>query len=143
MPWTHKYNARADTFITRASGVITDEVAIVGVRNRLCDPNVHEGVRHFYDFADVDRYETTDHAVEALLPDEARQPKQGRRAYLMFNPAGAAEYERHMRRLLTENVRVFYSRQEAVDWLNEGMPADKMLTIEDTLPEEKRQYWKS
>ena len=135
MAWHYRYDARTDAFISYGNGVLNDADIIAGVNKRYEDPSFHQGARHFVDYADVDKFEVTPRFVEALQ-DDPPQPKPGRRAFLMFSPTGASEYERLMRKLLTENVRVFYKRADAVEWLNEGAASDKCLTLADVLPDE-------
>jgi hypothetical protein len=55
-----------------------------------------------------------------------------------FTPKALTIFRFLTRKQLGDRYSEFLNRTQAVAWLNEGVPADKVLTVEDTRP-----HWKA
>lgn len=131
MPWSYRYHAQPDALVAHASGVLTDQDYTEGVKAVRADTRAIAAGRRFSDYSRVNRFEVTDKSLKAL---QRPKPLSGKHAFFIFNPAGESVFEQHLRLILAGNVRLFFSRKEALNWLNEGLPPDQRLAVEETLP---------
>ena len=138
MAWSYRYLAHLDALIVSGTGVLADCDYVEGVHALRADARAVGAPRRFSDYARVDRFEVTERSLDAL---QRPQALPGRHAFLIFSPSGESVFERHVRKILAGNVKLFVNRQEAVDWLNQDMPREKLLTLADTLPPDESPPW--
>lgn len=138
MPWSYRYIAPLDTLVVSGTGVLSDADYTNGVQALRGDTRSIGAKRRFSDYTRVDRFEVTERSLEAL---RRSRPLEGRHAFLIFSPLGESEFERHVRKILAGNVRLFVNRKEAVNWLNEGVAADMLISVADTLPPDEAPPW--
>ena len=131
MAWSYRHYPLLDLLVTHGSGVLSDRDYTVGVKALRQDATAIAATRRVSDYTQVDRFEITEASLKAL---QRPQPLPGRHAILIFSPSGESVFERHLRKILAGNVKLFISRQEAVDWLNEGVSPGRMISFADTLP---------
>jgi hypothetical protein len=129
MGFSYRYHARTDTLFVRGSGVLTSDEFVAGITRLRADTGkaVPFGCRRFGDFAAVDVFDVSQPVLDQLF-GATWNPPPGRHAILMFRPLGASAFEEFLQRLLDQNCRFFTDRQRALDWLNEGIPSEMIVT---------------
>jgi len=131
MSWSYRHYPRLDMLVTHGSGLLSDRDYTVGVMALRQDATAIAATRRFSDYSQIDRFEVTEASLKTL---QRELPLPGRHAFLIFSPAGESVFEQHLRTILAGNLRLFFDRQEAVDWLNEDMPPEKVFSVAATLP---------
>jgi len=124
MPWHYRFDPRCDAFLSDAFDLLTGEEITLGVAEILRDPNFRPDVRIFDDFTRVSRYIFPDRIESALhLQQEARRLR-GRHAILLGStlPSGpGADLFLEATGRPAARFRVFFERDDALAWLNEGV----------------------
>lgn len=133
MPWKYLYDKASDVFVATAWGVISSDDLIAGLTRLRHEPEFHQNVRRFGDYANVDRFELSEKFLAEYARLEAALPANGRYAILSFSPSGSTRFQHFISEKSSGPQRIFISRQEAVDWLNEGVPPEKRLTVAATM----------
>lgn len=133
MGFSYRYDPRTDTLFVRGSAVLTSEDFVAGVTRLREDTGkiFPFECRRFGDYAAVDVFDVSQAALDQLFGPTWRPPS-GRHAILMFRPFGASSFEIFLRRLLNNNCRFFTDRQLALDWLNEGVPPEMIVTASES-----------
>ncbi len=133
MPWSYRYDAAAEVLITTATGVLSESELVSGMQRLCADPQCQGSVRIFGDYSTVDRFDVTEEGVRPRLPPDWLAAIEGRCAVLMFQPLGSANFRRVLDAAKVAHGRVFAERRAALEWINEGVPDGRRLTLEATM----------
>jgi hypothetical protein len=130
MPLTYTIDSDRDVVFVRAEGKITDGDQISLARKISSDPKYHPSIRFFSDYTQVTQ--------NALSPAALRQTPTifkfsptSRRATLV--PARESEssvflmYHAYCDIKNVSQPHVFRDRRKALDYLNEGVPPEKVI----------------
>ena len=129
MPYTYTIDSDRDVVLVRAEGEITDEELISLSRKISSDPHYHSDCRFFYDYSQVTPDELSSMALwhKAII---IKFPSNPRRAILAGSAADAGVFRMYETRCKLANIeapRVFLNRKKALDYLNEGVPPEKVI----------------
>ena len=138
MPLSFRYDSVADVMFVTASGVLTDGELREGILRVLDDKAFHSKVRIFEDFTSVDEFRVSKRTIAELCSHERVVTLRGRYAQLIFSPKGSMLLADSL--VVVDSARFgrFYKRQEALDWLNQGMKEPKIISFEASLPSPSR-----
>jgi hypothetical protein len=105
-----------------------------GITRAVKDPSYRPEMRFLADYTDVVDFQVTASAFAQLEILDESHHTTGRMAFLVFHPKGSDNFRVLTRKQLGDRYSEFLNRTQAVAWLNEGVPADMTLTVEDTRP---------
>jgi hypothetical protein len=128
MAWAYRYLPHRDLFIFHATGVLTEEVLLENISRAFADPHFRPAMRVFNDYSAVDEFKVSVETLATVAAIPAVRGIRGRHAFLMFAPIGSGSFRAYVESLGSEYLKVFRDRQEAYDWLNEGVPAEKRIS---------------
>lgn len=128
MPWHYTFDPQTDTLFVSASGVLTDADLLAGIAEAMRDPNFHPDVRLFDDFSQVDGFQLSDAFVSALHHPHESKRLRGRHAVLLAAADAPNSAGEGLRGLKSARSREFTTREAALAWLNEGVPAEKIIS---------------
>lgn len=129
MPCEYRYQPRHDFFIFHAKGEVYDADLISGNHAVVSDPCFRPDSRAFLDFAAVEEFKLSPSWTEAINAREAVQNIRGKQAFLIFGPLGSQQFHDYLKSLCCSvYFRMFTNRNDAYDWLNEGLPPEKHIS---------------
>ena len=134
MPWEYSVDSTRDAILTQAYGVVTDDELRAGLAAVFTDPRVHPDFRVFADYSGATNIlVTVDTMVFAAQNRLKILSSQARHAFfapstLAYGLARMFQYYAEYHSPMAGPVEVFRGRPEALAWLNEGVPPEKLLT---------------
>lgn len=129
MPWNYSIDVAKSVLLVKATGAFSDTDLQTMRTVTNTDARFHPGIRALFDYLEVVESKVTNGAVASWPLGQLYGPNS-RRAILV-SPGlhdGIAQAFRHSIDQ-NNNGRVFVtnSREEALAWLNEGVPAEKRV----------------
>ncbi len=128
MPWTYAFDPLTDTVFVTASGILSDRELVPGVANLMRDPNFHPGVRVFDDYSQVEELRLARPFVSPLHEQTESKRLRSRHALVIRNLPGADQFRADLRGLKSGRLMEFEVRRTALEWLNEGVPAERIIS---------------
>jgi hypothetical protein len=103
---------------SRATGIVTDEVLLDHQQRLSADPDFEPDFRQLYDFCDVEELQATSMGVRELAINNPFG-RGAQRALVAGSQAvyGVARMFQIMAEKGPDRIEVFYSLEEALDWL--------------------------
>lgn len=132
VPWIYHYDSPSGVFVATAWGVVRDTEILQGLLQLRADPKFTADSRRFGDYAHVDRFDLGSNFLKEYERVNQEHPAMGKYAILRYYPAGTTQFDRFLIGSSLGQRRVFIDRQEAVDWLNDGITPSQHLTLEAT-----------
>ena len=126
MAWTYTYEACLGTSLVVASGELTPADGDACFLQALQDPHFGPNARVLYDYLQI--AETGDSMKTVLTFRYHDYFSPTARRALLLSPTHSSEFEDlHARHLVPGQLRAFTDRDEALDWLHDGVPPWKRL----------------
>lgn len=125
--WKYTIDKALGAVFTEAAGILTEVELVAGVRALYEDPQFHPDFRGLFDYTRV----TTNEISSERMASMAAMRKYSANARTAFLVTGQLSYGlgRVYQSWIDEGqVMVTYNRAEALAWLNEGVPPEKVLT---------------
>ncbi len=134
MPFSYTSYPEKDFVVIRAKGNVTEEGMISIARSIAQDPQCRSIGRFLYDGSDV-----TGHDLFSLSVSKAagflKAAPQARRAFLLARSTDLLvfdAYEAYCRSVNVIPPKVFFEREQALDYLNEGVPPGKVIGMAES-----------
>lgn len=127
MAWTYRIDRERDVLWITGSGVVTEREFVAGLEKVVRDEHFHPGIRSFHDYGEL---------TSALIHWEALAQISQKR---YFGPTSRSAFlvgsgfldsmVKAYREIFGAggDVRAFWTRSEAIAWLNEGAPEEKRI----------------
>ena len=123
----YDYDEKLDAFFGAHAGTLENK----HLENAFADLAVHPkfvpNVRVLHDYSRVTEFKLSAQVIDRIAAAMSTRAIEGRRAFIVVTPTGFGTVNFYLKTLLKEKVRVFYDRQAALTWLNEGMPPERQI----------------
>jgi hypothetical protein len=127
MPRSCVFDTARNAILVEATGVFTEQEFRLGTAAAVKDPRFRPDMRTLVDFSGVTLFK-----ISALALDEFVRGRhfstEARRAFVVSPGFGATFVTFGMNCGVVEQIRIFHDRKDALAWLNESVPAEKVLT---------------
>lgn len=127
MPWTCTYNESLDAFLVKGSGTVTEGELIAGLRGRADALMRHPTARVFHDYTLVTDIKIPSETVFKLAAEDPGRKLPLRRAVLVSSPIVGGTVSFILSQNLQGELKIFYERSSALQWINEGLPSEKWI----------------
>jgi hypothetical protein len=126
MPWAYSINQERAAVLVEATGVVTGEELTAGVNALIRDPAFLPDMRILLDYHGITELRVSHTVIEALASSRVYSARSRRALYVLSGfGMGVGRYYQSFAH--AGQVEVFTDRAEAIAWLNEGVPPEKVL----------------
>jgi hypothetical protein len=126
MPRTVQFDSERAALFVNVSGVFTDDEFRFGAAMTVRDRDFKADMRVLVDFSLVTEFRVSANALEEFVRNRLFSSR-ARRAFVVSSGFGRFFVEYGKSCGAPEQIRIFDTRTEALEWLNEGVPPEKML----------------
>lgn len=130
MPFSYHIDKERDILLILGVGMVTDTDVISMSRDISTDPHFHNDIRVLNDTSAVTDNQISSTGMKEVLGILKYSPLSRRAILLSNNPSnfGAARmFQTYTEIRGASSVRLFNERKKALDYLNEGVPPEKMM----------------
>ncbi len=126
MPRTCVFDVEKGAIFVEATGVFTDSEFRQGAVATVSDPRFRADMRTLTDFTKVTHFKVSAQSLDEFVRGRHFNA-QARRAFVVAPGFGGTFVAFGVACGALEQTKTFLSREDAIAWLNEGVPADKHL----------------
>jgi hypothetical protein len=126
MPIRVHFDEVRDVLHTVAEGVVTDAEFLAAAQEAVADPRYHSGLRSLRDWSKVTECRVT-LPVYHRISATGKLHRENRRAIVAPDPIIQEKFLSFARDMQHQDFHLFRTRQDAVDWLNEGLPPEQHI----------------
>ena len=127
MPWSYSIDTNRGVIFTKATGTITEADLVAETRAVYQDPEFRSDLNVFHDYSEVADLILSCEFLAAMA-ENRRFSKNSKTA--IWAPGPLSYGLGHIFQVYAHHgsVVVFHDRNEALAWLNEGVPPEKAIT---------------
>lgn len=126
MPIRVHFDEARDVLHTVAEGVVTDAEFLAAARDAVADARYHSGLRSLRDWSKATECRITLQAYRRISAT-GKLHRDNRRAIVAPDPAIQEKFFTFARDMRHQDFHLFQTREEAVRWLNEGVPPERHI----------------
>jgi hypothetical protein len=129
MPFAYTIDVDRDVVFVLAEGTITDEELLAVVRAYTSDPRYHPAIRVFSDYSAVTHNGLTALSVRGLAKMVKPAPDSRRAVFVneLVAFGMVRMYQAYCQAHEMSYPVPFYSRAEALEYLNAGVPSERVI----------------